>query len=172
MPLNRFTVRRNDERTEWLDDQAEQHDCSGAWIIREAIMPPETKIPCSVRCAPPTTSTNGLRRSRGPLKALAHETPRQAESGEQRGESDRTGKNPPSGEQGNGRSAHASGRDRDDVRAYLWDELPGSGDRLEARVDAILAMRDRLREHGEAEKADLLGAVDVEAVGSADVASF
>ena len=42
---------------------------------------------------------------------------------------------------------------------------------LEARVDEIVAMYDRLRELGEAEKSDLLEAVDVEATGYASTSS-
>jgi len=44
----------------------------------------------------------------------------------------------------------------------LRDALAGSGDVLEARVDAILAMYEYLREHGSAEKSELLDAIDVE----------
>jgi len=43
------------------------------------------------------------------------------------------------------------------------DGLAGSGDLLERRVDAILAMYAHLREHGSAEKDGLLNAVDVDA---------
>jgi hypothetical protein len=60
----------------------------------------------------------------------------------------------------------------DSVRERLRDELPGSGDRLAARVDAILAMRDELRERGEATRDELLAVVDVDATGYADANSF
>jgi hypothetical protein len=60
----------------------------------------------------------------------------------------------------------------DAVRERLRDELPGSGDLLAARVDAILAMRDELRERGEATRDDLLNAVDVDATGYADANSL
>lgn len=53
--------------------------------------------------------------------------------------------------------------DREQLRAAL----SGSGDVLEARVDAILAMYAHLREHGHAEKSDLLSVVDVDATGYA-----
>lgn len=56
---------------------------------------------------------------------------------------------------------------RDDLR----DGLAGSGDLLERRVDAIIAMYDVLREQGEAEKEELLDAVDVDATGYASRAS-
>ena len=46
----------------------------------------------------------------------------------------------------------------------LRDALPGSGEVLEARVNAILAMYEYLQEHGSAEKRDLLGVVDADAV--------
>jgi hypothetical protein len=59
-----------------------------------------------------------------------------------------------------------------DVREQLREELPGSGRRLEARVDAIVAMRDELRERGEAERDELLAAADVEATGYSDANSF
>jgi len=49
----------------------------------------------------------------------------------------------------------------------LRDELAGSGDLLDRRVEAILDMYDYLVDHGEAEKSDLLGAVDVDATGYA-----
>ncbi|MDS0284770.1 hypothetical protein [Haloarcula onubensis] len=45
----------------------------------------------------------------------------------------------------------------------LVDVVPGSGDLAERRADEILAMYDVLRERGEAEKDDMLSAVDVEA---------
>lgn len=53
----------------------------------------------------------------------------------------------------------------------LREELAGSGDLLDRRVDAILDMYDYLVEHGEAEKSDLLGAVDVDEVGYQDAES-
>lgn len=49
------------------------------------------------------------------------------------------------------------------VREELREELAGSGDLLEARVDELLKMYDVLRERGEAEREELLDAVDVEA---------
>lgn len=52
-----------------------------------------------------------------------------------------------------------------DVRDQLREELSGSGDLLERRVDELLEMYEALRELGEAEKDDLLAAVDVEATG-------
>jgi len=56
-------------------------------------------------------------------------------------------------------------------RERLGDALPGSGDVLEARVDAIADMCALLREEGAAEKSDLLEAIDVEATGYASPAS-
>ena len=50
-------------------------------------------------------------------------------------------------------------------REALADALAGSGDVLERRVDAIVDMYQYLREAGEAEKSDLLDAIDVEATG-------
>lgn len=50
--------------------------------------------------------------------------------------------------------------DIDDLR----EELAGSGELLEARVKAILAMYERLKELGEAERSDLLEVVDPEEV--------
>ena len=49
-------------------------------------------------------------------------------------------------------------------RAQLREALAGSGNVLEARVDAIVAMYDCLRREGEATKAELLDVVDAEAV--------
>jgi hypothetical protein len=49
----------------------------------------------------------------------------------------------------------------------LRDELAGSGDLLDRRVNAILDMYEYLVENGEAEKSDLLGAIDVEETGYA-----
>lgn len=48
-------------------------------------------------------------------------------------------------------------------RDRLREELAGSGDLLERRVDEVLKMYDYLREHGEASKGELLGVVDVDA---------
>ena len=56
-------------------------------------------------------------------------------------------------------------------RDALRDELPGSGDHLKARVDAITDMYEYLREHGEATKDELLEAVEVDATGYASEAS-
>ena len=50
-------------------------------------------------------------------------------------------------------------------RDALRDALAGSGDVLEARVDAIVSMYEYLREHGSAEKRELLDAIDVTATG-------
>lgn len=55
----------------------------------------------------------------------------------------------------------------DPHREQLRDELAGSGDLLDRRVDAILSMYDVLREQGSAEKDELLDAVDVDATGYA-----
>ena len=52
-------------------------------------------------------------------------------------------------------------------RDRLRDALPGGGDVLEARVNAILAMYEYLQKHGSAEKRDLLSVVDAVAVGYA-----
>lgn len=54
-----------------------------------------------------------------------------------------------------------------ETRLMLRDRLAGSGAVLERRVDAVEAMYARLRELGEAEKADLLDVVDVDATGYA-----
>jgi hypothetical protein len=56
-------------------------------------------------------------------------------------------------------------------RDRLADALPGSGEVLDARVDAIGDMYGVLREEGAAEKSDLLDAIDVEATGYASPAS-
>lgn len=50
--------------------------------------------------------------------------------------------------------------------------LPGTGKDLEGRVAAILSMYDHLREHGAAEKGDLLQVVDVDATGYSSAESF
>ena len=52
-------------------------------------------------------------------------------------------------------------------RAQLREALAGSGDVLEARVDAIVAMYDRLRQEGEATKGELLDVVDADTVNYA-----
>lgn len=54
-----------------------------------------------------------------------------------------------------------------DARERLREELAGSGDLLDRRVEAIEKMYDVLRERGEAEKDELLDAVDVGATGYA-----
>lgn len=71
----------------------------------------------------------------------------------------------PTGATGAPTGADGAGVDVD--RDQLRDELPGSGDLLEARVDAIVAMYRYLREHGTAEKDDFTDLVDVDAVGYA-----
>lgn len=55
----------------------------------------------------------------------------------------------------------------DESRSQLREELDGSGDLLDARVEALLKMYDYLREHGSAKKEDLLNVVDVDATGYA-----
>lgn len=52
-------------------------------------------------------------------------------------------------------------------REQLREALAGSGDVLEARVDAILAMYDRLRQEGEATKGELLDVVNADTVNYA-----
>jgi len=49
-------------------------------------------------------------------------------------------------------------------REHLREELPGEGETLEARVDAILAMYGHLRKEGEGEKGDFLALVDLDTV--------
>jgi len=51
----------------------------------------------------------------------------------------------------------------DPHREQLRDALAGSGDLVERRADAVLAMYEVLRERGSAEKDELLDAVDVDA---------
>jgi hypothetical protein len=53
-------------------------------------------------------------------------------------------------------------------REQLREALAGQGDLLEARVDAVLAMRDVLRDQGRAAKGELLAVVDPEVVDYAD----
>jgi hypothetical protein len=50
-------------------------------------------------------------------------------------------------------------------REHLREELAGSGERLETRVDAILLMYAHLRKDGTAEKSDFLALVDPNTVG-------
>jgi hypothetical protein len=50
--------------------------------------------------------------------------------------------------------------------------MPGRGDAPEARADAVLAMRDRLRERGAADWQDLLDVVDPDEVRYQDRNSF
>jgi hypothetical protein len=56
----------------------------------------------------------------------------------------------------------------DETEERIRDALAGSGDLLDARLNEILKMYEHLREHGEAEKDDLLDVVDV---GATDYAS-
>lgn len=58
-----------------------------------------------------------------------------------------------------------------DLRDQLAESLPGSGDVLDARVDAVLAMYAVLRDRDEATKSDLLDAVDVDETGYASAES-
>ncbi len=37
MPPERFTVHLDDERAEWVAEQAEQRDASRAWVLRQAV---------------------------------------------------------------------------------------------------------------------------------------
>ncbi|WP_049934707.1 hypothetical protein [Haloplanus natans] len=77
----------------------------------------------------------------------------------------------PSPEASSGRVERGSGTD--DVRERLRDELPGfDDDVVAARVDAVLAMRDELRDRGEAKSSEFLSVVDVDAVDYADRGSF
>jgi len=62
---------------------------------------------------------------------------------------------------------HAAVTTDENLRAMVRDALAGEGELLERRVDAVLQMYDYLREHGTAEKGDLLDAVDVDATGYA-----
>jgi len=59
----------------------------------------------------------------------------------------------------------------EETRSQLREELAGSGDLLDARVEEILSMYDYLWEHGSAEKEDLLDVVDVDAAGYASCGS-
>lgn len=51
-------------------------------------------------------------------------------------------------------------------------DLPGQGDTLAARRDALQAVYDRLQELGEAQKGELLSVVDPDAVGYGSADSF
>jgi hypothetical protein len=59
----------------------------------------------------------------------------------------------------------------ENVEETLRGEIAGSGELLDARVDAIMSMYSVLRERGQAEKDELLDAVDVDATGYASRAS-
>lgn len=59
----------------------------------------------------------------------------------------------------------------DEYRATVRPALAGDGDLLERRTDAVLRMYAYLREHGTAEKSDLLDVVDPDAVDYADADS-
>jgi len=64
-------------------------------------------------------------------------------------------------------SSSAAGGVDEETRSQLREELAGSGDLLDARVGEVLKMYDHLREHGSAEKDDLLDVVNVETAGYA-----
>lgn len=53
-------------------------------------------------------------------------------------------------------------------RARLRNELPGTADTIEARVDAILRMYELLRRQGEATREELLSVVNAEKLSLAD----
>jgi len=55
----------------------------------------------------------------------------------------------------------------EETRSQLREELAGSGDLLDARVEQVLRMYEHLRKHGSAEKEGLLDVVDVDAAGYA-----
>lgn len=74
----------------------------------------------------------------------------------------------PSREREPSRAGGGDHGDEEDVREMLREELSGSGDLLERRIDETLKMYEQLRELGEAEKDDLLAAVDVEATDYQD----
>ena len=57
------------------------------------------------------------------------------------------------------------------ILEQLQEAVPGSGELAERRADEIVAMYEYLKEHGSAEKDDLLGAVDVEATDYAGAES-
>jgi Arc/MetJ-type ribon-helix-helix transcriptional regulator len=60
---------------------------------------------------------------------------------------------------------------RDQLRDQLAEELPGSGDVLDARVEAVLKMYAVLRDRGAASKSELLEVVDVKETGYASAES-
>lgn len=62
--------------------------------------------------------------------------------------------------------------DRSDERDQLRELVPGRGDDVDTRVDAVLAMRDELRDRGSATYDQLLDVVDIAATGYADGESF
>jgi hypothetical protein len=188
MASERFTVRLHDEAAAWVEQMQEKHDRSRAWVIREAVDLARGQ-PSAFGGAEGTGAHRGEAHRNGAegtadLRERVDEleervaaieggtgTPNDSEgavSGAEafEGEEDAN----PSPERSRGRGSPPDAGDA--VRERLRDELPGSGDRLAARVDAILAMRDELRERGEATRDDLLDAVDVGATGYADANSF
>jgi hypothetical protein len=71
---------------------------------------------------------------------------------------------------------HESEQERQDPtptreREQLREALAGTGDLLEVRVDAVLAMRDVLRDQKRATKDELVAVVDPEVVDYADAES-
>lgn len=188
MASERFTVRLDDEAAAWVEQMQDEHDRSRAWVIREAVDLARSEASAfdgaegtgAHRTDAHRDGAEGTGDLRDRVDALeqrlatleaGRDTPTDsqgahsgAEPIEAREDSD------PSPAASNGRDSGTEATD--DVRGRLREELPGSGDRLDARVDAILAMRDRLRELGEAERGDLLDAVDVEATGYADANSL
>jgi hypothetical protein len=188
MASERFTVRLDDEAAAWVEQMQEEHDRSRAWVIREAVDLARGE-PSAFGGAEGTGAHRG-----GPHRDGAESTTDlrdRVDALEQRLDALEAGGDTPTDSEGAHSGAEpiearedshpsptvSNGRGSapdptDDVRERLREELPGSGDRLDARVDAIVAMRDELRERGEAERGDLLDAVDVEATGYADANSL
>lgn len=182
MASERFTVRLDDEAAAWVEQMQEEHHRSRAWVIREAVDLARSEASAfggAQGTGAHRTDAEGTAELRDRVDALEHrlatleaerDTPTDSEAahGDAEAVAAQEGSDSPAAS-----SAPVSAPDAtDDVRERLREELPGSGDRLDARVDAILAMRDELRKRGEAERGDLLDAVDVEATGYADANSL
>jgi hypothetical protein len=183
MASERFTVRLDDEAGAWVEQMQEEHDRSRAWVIREAVDLARGE-PSAFGGAESTGAHRGgphrdgaegtadLRERVDELEAriaaleAGADTPPDSEGAHSGAEAFEVAKDSdPSPEASSGRVEQGSAPDS--VRERLRNELPGSGDRLAARVDAILAMRDALRERGEATRDELLAVVNVDATGYA-----
>jgi hypothetical protein len=177
--MARFTVRLDaedeDDPGTWVEDEADRRDRTKAWVIREAVNAARgaDSVYASDEGDSPDVDADALDaavdRLLAAVEARGEDAP--VRTAPARTDAHRTGAH----RTGDDVDEHADVEDVDEQDDPVADvDLPGRGDRLAARRDALRDLYDAVRDaDGEAvATADLKEHVDADSVGYASIDSF